>query len=317
MRIAVIDLGTNTFNLLIAEITGTKRYNIICSCKEPVKLGEGGINRRTITPEAWDRGIRAIGLLSVMIGELQVQKVFAFATSAIRSAENGLLFVEEIHERYNISVEIISGDREAELIYYGVRKAIPLGTEKHLILDIGGGSNELIIANEEQVFWKESFPLGMARLLETFKPSDPILEKEIQDVENYLENGLSGFFQAMLEHKPTTLIGASGSFDTFKALLTRESDLAETKYQRNPSFEINPERFLPLHRKLITSTHEERLRMKGMEVIRVEMIVIASIFVHFILKSFHFRKFLQSDFSLKEGALEQIIRKHLCPAEKC
>jgi exopolyphosphatase / guanosine-5'-triphosphate,3'-diphosphate pyrophosphatase len=308
MRLAIIDMGTNTFNLLIAEVREGEPYSIICTGKEPVKLGEGGINNRVIAPAAYKRGISAMKNLDELLKEYQVKKVFAFATSAIRSAENGLQFIEEVNEKFNISVELISGDREAELIYYGVRQAGDLGMDKSLILDIGGGSNELIIANRETIFWKESFPLGMARLLEKFKPSDPITLKEIQDIENYVEEHLTSFFKAMLQYKPIKLIGASGSFDTFRALVNEEN--IHIKSQK-PCFGINPEKFSQLHNKLIQATREERINMKGMEPVRVEMIVIASIFVNFILQKTNLSQLIQCSYSLKEGALDQIIKKQL------
>jgi exopolyphosphatase / guanosine-5'-triphosphate,3'-diphosphate pyrophosphatase len=308
MRLAIIDMGTNTFNLLIAEVREGKPYSITCSGKEPVKLGEGGINKRIIAPAAYERGMSAMKNLNELLREYHVKKVFAFATSAIRSAENGLQFIEEVNEKFKIPVELISGDREAELIYYGVRQAGDLGMDKSLILDIGGGSNELIIANRETIFWKESFPLGMARLLEKFTPSDPITVKEIQDIEDYVEEHLTSFFKAMLKYKPLKLIGASGSFDTFRALVNEEEINIKS---HNPCFSINREKFLHLHNKLLQATREERINMKGMEPVRVEMIVIASIFVNFILQKTNLNQIIQCSYSLKEGALDQIIKKQL------
>jgi exopolyphosphatase / guanosine-5'-triphosphate,3'-diphosphate pyrophosphatase len=105
------------------------------------------------------------------------------------------------------------------LIYQGVRQAVEMADEKHLILDIGGGSNELIIANDREIFWKESFPLGMARLLERFNPSDPIREDEILSIENYISRALTSAIEAAMIHNPAKLIGSSGTFDTFRALL--------------------------------------------------------------------------------------------------
>jgi exopolyphosphatase / guanosine-5'-triphosphate,3'-diphosphate pyrophosphatase len=309
MRLAVIDLGTNTFNLLIAEVQEREPFFMICSNKEPVKLGEGGINQRIIAPAAYERGLAAIHKYSKYLDEYKVEKVYAYATSAIRSAENGLQFIEEVSEKFNISVELISGDREAELIYYGVRYGINLGQQKSLILDIGGGSNELIIANENTIFWKESFPLGMARLLERFNPSDPITLAEIQSIEDYAEEKLSSFFKAMLEHQPGILIGASGSFDTFRTLLKENFNRKKEDENGKACYEMDLTLFGKLHNSLITSTREARLKMKGMEPLRVEMIVLASIFVNFILQKTDIKKLVQCSFSLKEGALDQIIKK--------
>src|SRR5665213_2071248 len=123
-RVAVIDLGTNIFNLLIAEVNTDKTYQRIIQNKIVVKLGEGCINEGFIAPAPFDRGIDALKTYSKLIKKHKVEKVYAFATSAVRGASNGLEFVAKAKEETNIDVQLISGDKEAELIYYGVRDAV-------------------------------------------------------------------------------------------------------------------------------------------------------------------------------------------------
>src|SRR5262245_52307476 len=125
MRIAVIDLGTNTFNLLIADI-GAKGHGKVVSDRIPVKLGEGTINSGYISPGPFQRGINALSHYKELIDLHKVDIVRAFATSAIRSASNGAEFVQLAKERFGFSVEVIDGDREAELIYRGVALAVDL-----------------------------------------------------------------------------------------------------------------------------------------------------------------------------------------------
>ena len=116
--------------------------------------------------------------------EYDVDKLRAFATSAIRSTKNGGDFVSEVFEKLALKIEVIDGDKEAELIYQGVGKAIPFDLDCKLIMDIGGGSTEFIIANAEGVQWKKSYQLGVSRLKELFKPKDPITQEEIQTIEH-------------------------------------------------------------------------------------------------------------------------------------
>ena len=187
MRIAVIDLGTNTFNLFIAEINSDKSYTNLYQTKLSVKLGEGGIDKGFIAPVPFQRGIDTINIYKETISKYNVEKVFAYATSAIRTASNGKEFIDKVKEETGYEVEIISGDKEAELIYYGVRSAVVLTDSLSLIIDIGGGSTEFIIANKEKIYWKQSFLLGASRLLEKFKPSDPITDKELQQIINYFK----------------------------------------------------------------------------------------------------------------------------------
>lgn len=310
MRTAILDLGTNTFNLLITETGQGNSARIILSRKEPVKLGMGGINRGEITPDAFERGLVAMGNHMKHIRYYRADQIHAFATSAIRSARNGTEFVDALQRDFNIGVRIISGNKEAELIYLGVRQAVCMGRDKHLIIDIGGGSIEMIIADDDRIFWKESFPLGMARLLDRFQPSDPIGGNELLAIENYISQSLDSFFEAAMIHKPVTLIGSSGSFDTFRALIAAGKKCAESPSQI-PHFRFSPEDFFRLYGSLVNSTAGQRLAMEGMDPMRVEMIVIAGIFVNFIVRRLNISLLIQSDFALKEGAVVDILKQDI------
>jgi exopolyphosphatase/guanosine-5'-triphosphate,3'-diphosphate pyrophosphatase len=242
------------------------------------------------------------------VREYGAAKVYAFATSGIRSARNGEQFVKMIQQRFGMDVEIISGDREAELIYHGVKQAVHLGQEKVLILDIGGGSNEFIIGDSENIYWKKSYPLGVARLLAKFKPSDPITIEEIEFISNYLEERLSDLFEEFRKHKITTLVGASGSFETIAAMIKADEPSFESETGTIPeSVNIDLTDFENLYQKLINSTLKERKQMKGLESMRLEMIVVATLIIKFILQKLKLPRLVQSNFSLKEGVVYELL----------
>ena len=301
MRISIIDLGTNTFNLLVAEITTNKQINILHRSKYLVKLGEGGINQSYITVEAQKRAHLAFVEMKQIIISHQTVKTFGFATSAIRTAKNGQDFVKQIHQDFDIEIEVISGNREAELIYYGTREAVGLDDEVVAILDIGGGSNEIIIANAEKIFWKKSYPIGMIRLLEHFQPSDPITSDELSKIEAFLKDKLSDLIEVLKTYSVKTLIGSSGSFSTLRHVIMDEekNDLdADQTY-----FNIKLEDFNSLHKRFLESTLEERMQMKGMDSARVHLMVVASVFINFLVKESELSILFQSAYALKEGAL--------------
>jgi exopolyphosphatase/guanosine-5'-triphosphate,3'-diphosphate pyrophosphatase len=309
MKIAVIDLGTNTFNLLIAEVMNNSTINILLSTKEGVKLGEGGINKKFITDAAFQRGLDTVGRHMERIKPYEVDKVLAFATSAIRDAVNGKEFTTELKNKYNLEIKIISGDKEAELIYAGVKQTLSFRGKRFIILDIGGGSNEFIIANDEGILWKRSFKLGMARLLEKFRPSDPISPAETETIEQYLTGELQELFARVNEFKPEIFVGASGSFDSFVALLVADGLLSP----KNGNFihSMPLEVYHLLHKKIIQSTSTEREQMQGLEPVRRDMIVLATIFVNFVLKKTGLTIMYQSGYSLKEGAVLDIANGRL------
>lgn len=305
-NVAIIDLGTNTFNLLVAEIESGKKHKILLNTKLPVKLGEGGLAKNFITPQAFERGIRAIEQHLLNASKYSPEKVFAFATSAVRSAQNGKEFTNEIKQRFNIDVEVIDGDREAELIYKGVREAVPLNENISLIMDIGGGSTEFILANKNEIFWKYSFNLGAARLLEKFNPSDPILLCEVDAICNYLKAELVPLFSALEKFPAAELIGSSGSFDSLAEMIAHKFYNPDI-LNNTTHYTFNLDDFYHIHDILLKSTKEERLNMKGLVSMRVDMIVISSIFIHLILQECKLSKMRLSTYSLKEGVLAELI----------
>lgn len=302
MRIAVIDLGTNTFNLLVAEVSGSQ-MSVLYKDELGIKLGEGGIHRKIITEASFHRGLKGLEKHLNTAGDWKADEVLAVATSGIRTADNGKEFIREVKFRFGIEVKTITGDEEAGLIYRGVRQAVEMGDRTSLIVDIGGGSNEFIIAGRQRYFWKKSIDIGMARILERFNPSDPITHDEIDQINIYFEKALQPLYEPIQQYQPELFIGCAGTFKTVRNMLIKEGVLSETPQQ--PWFEIYYSQFEKLHKRLLFSTTEERKQMPGLELFRVDMIVLASLFVNFILQKFGFDRMMQSDYSIKEGVVDQ------------
>ena len=305
-RVAIIDLGTNTFNLLVAEVEGSS-YRILVESKYPAKLGKGGIHKATITDEAMDRGIDALTNHLITISEYQVDSIFCFATSAIRSATNGNSFVKRVKQELGLSIRVIPGDEEAETVFDGVKQVVPLGSNPVLIMDIGGGSVEFIIANKSGILWKDSYNLGVARLLEQFTPSDPIRISEVKTIEEYIKSKLDSLFDAVKKFPVNKLIGSSGSFDTLAAMIAKEKypllDLGKIT-----SFNIELADLDEIHNLLLSLNSDGRRLIPGMDPDRVDSIVLASVMVQWALKELAFDEIIQCSFALKEGAILQIIQ---------
>ena len=299
MKVAILDLGTNIFNLLLSEISG-KTCKILKVVKIPSFIGAGGFSTGKLSEEAMSKSIDALGKIREIIDqEGDVGFIKVFATSAFRDTVNGSEFANNIRDNFGFEVEIISGDREAELIYKGIRESFFVLDENVLMCDIGGGSNELIIADKEKILWKRSFNLGILRLKEQFKPSDPIKEEEVKMVNLYLEQELKPLFEACKLYLPKLMIGSSGSFDTLRELLYRENNT-------NPVRELNMIELGVLHQKLLVSNREERLRMPGMSPVRVDYMVLGSIFIQLVIAKCRISKLYQSSYSLKEGFMAEM-----------
>lgn len=306
MRTGIIDLGTNTFNILIAEIDREKDFEVLLNTKSAVMLGQEGINEGYISDKAFTRAYAVLRDFSQLIKEFRCQRVLAYGTSAIRGASNSNQFIDKIARDFNIQIETISGEQEADFIYYGVKQAITFTDENYLILDIGGGSNELIIASNKGMLWKQSFKLGGARLFDMFHPGDPISAAEIEQVTQYIKKELQPLENALKDYPVTRLVGSSGAFDTYAAMnYYRQKGYPISKALIN--YPISLENFTELYKLMTTTTREERLLIPGFEALRVDTIVMASIFTKYVVSLSNVQGIIQSTYSLKEGVLAQVI----------
>lgn len=307
MRIAVIDCGTNTFNILIVDVENGSCKQVF-NTRSAVKLGESAINQGFIAEIPFLRGIDALIEFKAIIDEFIVDKVLAFATSAIRDAVNGKDFVKMVKERAGLDLKVIDGNEEAMLIYAGCREAVPLLNGISLIMDIGGGSTEFILADRERIYWKKSFNLGASRLLQRFNPSDPILNKEVKDLFAYLDEESADLKKAIAEFPPVELIGTSGAFDSIIEMIHGEFG-GEEFTDSKTCYEVDNGLLNKISEKVKHSTLSERREIKGLVPMRFDMIVISCLLIEYVLKLAGLRKLRVSTYSLKEGALAVYLKE--------
>jgi exopolyphosphatase / guanosine-5'-triphosphate,3'-diphosphate pyrophosphatase len=306
-RLAIIDCGTNTFNLLIVESDNNGKFKKKYNTRIPVKLGEGAINQGYILQLPFNRGLEAIETFAADIKRFGVSKVRAFATSAIRDAQNGAEFANLVKERYNIQLDIIDGDREATLIAYGVMAAVHPLPGRSLIMDIGGGSTEFIIVEKGEIRWKQSFNLGAARLLDRFKPSDPIKSEEIKAINDFLKIKLEPLLTEHAGLPCFELLGSSGAFDSLVEMIHGELG-GEFLSEEKTEYRIDLSQYRLISERVIRSGLEERRRIKGLVAMRLDMIVISCLMIDFILEHLRLKNLRVSTYSLKEGAVMEYIR---------
>ena len=297
-KYAVIDLGTNTFHLLVAERSSNQSFKEVHRKRFFVKLAEEGIE--TIGAAPIQRGLQALNTFRATLDEFGIQKVKALGTAALRTATNGPAFVQKVKEDFDIQIELIDGNQEAEFIYKGVVLAVPFKADNFLIMDIGGGSVEFIIANENQVHWAHSFPIGVAVLYKKFHQQEPISPQGIKNIKEYLNSFLSPLYEALIQFPVSTLVGASGTFDVLEFILAKNQSFV------NHAF-VNAKDFQPLYQLLLKSTKEERFKMKDVPDTRADMIVVAVILIDFILKKTKIEDIIVSSYALKEGVLSNLM----------
>lgn len=303
-RIAIIDMGTNTFHLLVADLCPPAGWKIVHRDIEAVKIGLSGINEGLITESAFQRALGAMARFAKSVGPLGVTATYAFGTSAFRNARNAPELISEIRAQTGIIVEVIDGDKEAEFIFAGVSAAVEMGEQPSLVMDIGAGSVEFIIGDRQRILWKRSFEIGGQRLLEKFQKHDPILMEEIEALESYLEATLGDLLASLSELQPRVLIGSSGTFDTLSDIFRIRKKIPGI--HDAPETPLSLEAFHEIYQELIRKNRAERMQIEGMVELRVDLIVVSCCLIHFVLKKHQFDRIRVSSFSLKEGVLAKL-----------
>ena len=340
-RVAIIDCGTNTFNLLVKEKVEGK-WKTLFKTKLPVKLGAGGFSENVLMPNRMARGLDALYSYKNVIDSLEVKDVRVFATSAVREASNGNEFVSKVKKHLNFDMEVISGDREAELIFKGVVQTTEEIKEDYLIMDIGGGSTEFIFVRDQKPLWSKSYLLGVSRLHGMLNPASRINQDDVHRLRAHLNNELQDLISFLKENPVRVLVGSSGSFDTLfdmyqfakakdsakNALqdsrkdsskdvsqdasqdsmkdFTERSNESSTIGSTESSMNLNEIPFSAypsVHQWLVGSTLEERLKHPSIPQMRAEYMPLSTYLVKFVLEQSSFNKMYQSEYALKEGVL--------------
>lgn len=302
--IAVLDLGTNTFNLLVAAHAPQGGLNVLRSAELPVFLGRG-IEDGTLAEDAMERGLDALRAHLATARELGVGHVHAVGTSALRNARNSGEFLRRAQAEVSLTVEVVDGDSEAELILDGVRLAVPFTDRPMLVMDIGGGSIEFILATRHALMWKRSFELGVTRLRARVPFSEPpTLEEELR-LAAHLDDRLEPLWAVIERHEPHVLVGSAGSFDSLADMVTR------TRGDRLPSdaltLAFNDLEFTQLKDALMRMDRDARSRVPGLPAHRVDHIAYGLVAIDRVLAAGGIRALAWSRFALKEGAAWRVL----------
>jgi exopolyphosphatase/guanosine-5'-triphosphate,3'-diphosphate pyrophosphatase len=307
-RVAAIDLGTNSFHMIIVEESKGKGIVEIDRVKDMICIGKGSISTKMLDESAMLSGIVALKNFLVLATHHGVafENIIAFATSAIREANNKGDFLRRIREETGLKVKVISGREEAEFIYYGVRNAVKIGNTFDLLFDIGGGSVEFIIANQNGVQLLESRKIGVARMRERFILSDPIAFHEIKLLEQFFAAEMDTAVNRAAELKVTRAIASSGTAQNI-ARMIRSMNGCESEVSLNNSSFTRTE-FLQLYQAVLPLNSAKRRKMTGLDEKRVDLIVPGLILVDMIFRIFSLNEIVLSDYALREGMVLQYLK---------
>ena len=305
MKLASIDIGTNTVRLLIADVDGNGNMSDTLIKRAITRLG-GGFDGIRLHPESKKRTMKALIDFAGIIADHSVCTIRCAATSVIREAEDGKDFIDEIRNKTGLLVDIISGELEASLTLKGVLSQLDRAEKSALVFDIGGGSTEYILAENDEVIGLKSLNMGVVSLTETYLESDPPSEADISNISAKIDS----FLLALKEEMPSLdigegksdsiLVGTAGTLTTLAAL-DLELDIYDSSKINN--YRLTKKAINRLFDSLVTKTHLERAAMPGLEEGRADLIITGTIIVLRTMEDFGFDEMVVSDYGLLEGLL--------------
>lgn len=296
---AVIDLGTNGFRLQIAEPTEGGQLQFIYKEGVEFKLMAESIER--ISEASFAQGLAIMRHFAEVLQAHPIKKQWAMGTAGLRLAANGMEFIATVKRETGIEIELISGDREAELIYKGMLCSLPapLLERPILMVDIGGGSVEFIIGTGREMLWAQSFNVGVAVLWHNWQKNDPLTEGDIVGIKTFLNQELQPFLAAMRFYCPSAWAVASGTTDEFVRILLNDTPPP-------PHYPMPTNIFYEFYNDLIIKSLEE-LKSSKMHPSKLEMLGVTLVLTDFITELFVGSPFIHiSKYSMKQGILQEL-----------
>jgi exopolyphosphatase / guanosine-5'-triphosphate,3'-diphosphate pyrophosphatase len=308
MRIAALDLGTNSFHLLIADVHPDGSFTALAREKEMLRLGDHVSKEGLIPRAAADQAVATVRRMKMFADAADAWEFVACATSAIRCAANGDELVDRIERETGVKVDVISGLTEARLIFGAIRASVLLEPEPALCFDLGGGSLEVMLGSASGLQWATSENLGVARLTTAFVHSDPISKSDRRELREHLTSTLQNSADHVRRFEPKLFVGSSGTLEDLARMVAARRDTQVPVSLNQLSF--TRDELLPLHEDILKSKASERRKMDGLEPRRVDLIVAGSMFLATAMDVFDFDEMTVSEWSLREGILLDAIGHH-------
>jgi exopolyphosphatase / guanosine-5'-triphosphate,3'-diphosphate pyrophosphatase len=305
VRLAAIDVGSNSVHMVVADVSAGGHIQVVDRMKEMVRLGRRAFTTGKLAPGAMDLAVHALGTFARLARVRGVERLQAVATSAVREARNGPAFVRRLRRDTGLTVRVISGPEEARLIFNAARHALGLEGGPHLLVDVGGGSVELVLVQDGRALWMRSLPLGVARLTDRFLGADPPSRGQIRRLERHLDH-VVGRLLARVRHAGVhRAVGTSGTINTLVAMARagRGQDPARLHGANASAKEI-----ARLRARILGTDAEKRADLPGMDAKRVDLMPAAAVLVDFLLRRSGAGELTACTWALREGLLLDLAR---------
>ena len=308
MRLAAIDIGTNSLHMIVVRVRPDMSFEVIDREKDMVRLGAGGLDGRALVPKAMQAALQTLSKFRRLAESHQVERIEAVATSAVREAENGGEFLKAIIEQTGIRARIISGAEEARLIHLASAYGVGLTDEVGVTVDIGGGSVEITHGTGPTLAAGRSFKLGVIRLTERFVKSDPISARDERRMVRYVESELKPYLKTIVEAGFDRVVGTSGSILSVGTIAATEEDGVLPTGIRNRR--ISAKQMHRVRKTLCTLSLQKRLLLPGLDPRRADIAIAGSILIDVILRRLGAGEITLCDMSLREGIILDYVARH-------
>ena len=333
-RVAILDMGSTSFHLLVAEWTPDGELRRIGRDRVMLRMGSELARSSHISPDLLDRSIEAVQNLCAFAKEHKAEKLVAVGTAALRDASNGPKVVRALEAAIGGPVHLLSGEDEARIVHRAIRSRIELGRDVHLGLDLGGGSLEIIIGRGSEVLLAKSLPIGVTRLHGTISPAEPHTESDLRALRHAVREELTPLIEEIKALAPVDCIAVGGTARALCRVLLRERIRAQrdqpeqrqlpeeqdgdskpatgTRKRSSADQEIRGRRLertelAGLGRELAAQTLEERLERPGVSSRRADLLPFGAEILASVLSLLEMRTLTICDWGLREGVLLNLL----------
>ena len=308
MRIAAIDISTNSIHMIVVQIRADFSFEVIDREKEMVRLGAGGLDGRALTPEAMHAALQVLSKFRRLAESHRVDELIAVATSAVREAENGGEFLKSVTSQTDIRPRVISGTEEARLIHSAAVYGVSVPRDVAVVIDIGGGSVEVTRGAGAAIDLGRSFKLGVIRLTERFVKTDPLEPRDERKLTRHIHTEINKYLQQINRAGFDRVIGTSGTILSLGAVVAASEGRAPGAPLRNRR--VAAKQIRRVRKELVSLHLDKRLRVPGLEPRRADLAVAGAILLDELLRGLGAEEITLCDLSLREGLVLDFIARH-------
>ena len=306
MRIAAIDIGTNSIHMIVVQVRPDLSFEVIDREKDMVRLGAGGLDGRNLTPTAMAAALQTLSKFRRLAESHKVDEIVAAATSATREAENGGDFIAEVDRQTGIRIRVISGTEEARLIHLAAGYGVDIGGTTAVVVDIGGGSVEVTLGTATQLTHARSFKTGVIRLTERYVQSDPLSGRDERRIIKHLNREMGSYLDQIAARGFDRVIGTSGTILSLGTMAAGDDGRADDVRNRR----VSAKALHRLRKHIVESDIQERLRIPLMDPRRADLSVAGSVLFDTIIRRLGAEEFTLCDLALREGLVLDYVHRN-------